>query len=474
MIQITILHTNDLHGRIQQLLRIATLVRNIRSEVEAKGGYCVFVDAGDVEDTTWLESSLTKGSATGFMLRGAGCEHVALGNAVPVRYGPEAVKDLATRFGKPFLCANLHDQSGKLVEGVVPSSILSFGSFKVGLIGLTDPLGVYKDVFHLSPKSPVDVLPDLIAQAKEAGAKLIILLSHLSSVADQGLTESVPGIDVIIGGHDHKILCPPLVANGTIIAQAGEYGQFLGRLDLDVDPATGQILSHKGEMIQVDESIPPDPQAQKSVEVEQKRMQKIVHKRVGVLESPIEFLEDSECAAGNLLADALLDRMKGAQIALTLAGHWTTGLDKGVLTRGALYAAIRSTANPARLSLSGEQIRAFLRKALEPENAARKLRPLRGSAVGMPHVAGMRIQYDPNDISSLEISIGDEALIDNKTYIVASTDTELSEYIDYLVIPDGQIEFEIPTILPEMLEDYIRERSPFMVHQDRRIVLNLA
>jgi 2',3'-cyclic-nucleotide 2'-phosphodiesterase (5'-nucleotidase family) len=345
---------------------------------------------------------------------------------------------------------------------------------KLGLIGLTDPMDTYKNVFRLDPKSPVDILPTLIAQLKDACVQLIVLLSHLSSVADQQLAESVPGIDVIIGGHDHKVVCPPLVVNGTIITQAGEYGKYLGRLDLEVDLAIGKILSHHGEMIQVDDTFPLDPQAQRAVAKEQKRVQRMMKKHVGILESPVELLEDSECAAGNLLADALLDRIQGSQIALILSGHWTTGLDKGVLTRGALYAAIRSTANPARLVLRGRQIREFLQKALEPENAARKLHALRGSAVGMPHVAGIRISYDPKDTNSLEISIEGDLLIDDNAYIIASTDMEFSEYIDYLVIPDEQIEFEIPTIMPEVLEDYIRQRSTIIAYQDRRIAPNSA
>ena len=46
--KLTILHTNDLHGRVPQLTRIAALVRQIRREVEAAGGYCLYVDAGDL------------------------------------------------------------------------------------------------------------------------------------------------------------------------------------------------------------------------------------------------------------------------------------------------------------------------------------------------------------------------------------------------------------------------------------------
>jgi hypothetical protein len=124
--------------------------------------------------------------------------------------------------------------------------------------------------------------------------------------------------------------------------------------------------------------------------------------------------------------------------------------------------------------LRGRQIREFLQKALEPENAARKLHALRGSAVGMPHVAGIRISYDPKDTNSLEISIEGNLLIDDNAYIIASTDMEFSEYIDYLVIPDEQIEFEIPTIMPEVLEDYIRQRSTIIAYQDRRIAPNSA
>ena len=469
MVQLTILHTNDLHGRVQQLLRIATLVRRIRGEVESNGGYCLYLDAGDSEDTSHLESSLTKGSAMEAMLRGAGCDYVALGNAIPLRYGPESVENLATHFGKSLLCGNIYDQQGSLIEGLEPYSIKVFGDLKVGLIGLTDPIDVYRAVFKLDAKKPADVLPELITQVRLQGAKSIILLSHLSSPADQQVAEKIPGIDVIVGGHDHKKLYPPLEVNGTVIVQAGEYGQFLGRLDLEIDQETGKIIHYKGELIPVEEMVPVDPQAQKTVESERERVEIIMRNRVGILESAVELSNDTECSAGNLLADALLDRMEGTQVALTLAGHWTTGLEAGVVTQGELFAANRSTANPARVELNGKQILSFMREALKPENAARRLHSLRGGAVGMPHVAGMRIRYDPDDESFLEIEIGAEPLLEDKIYVVAGTDFEFSELINYLVIPDEQIEYELPTIMPEVLEDYLRENSPLPAPMGKRL-----
>lgn len=457
MVRLTILHTNDIHGRVEQLLRIATLVRSIRAQVEAGGGYCLYVDAGDAEDTSQLESSLTKGSAMEAMLRGAGCDQVALGNAIPLRYGPQAVAPLAAHFGRPLLCGNLFGQDGNLLEGLTPYARQDFGPLKASLIGLTDPIDTYRAVFHLDARDPIQVLPGLLERARADGAVFHILVSHLSSRADQRLAEAVRGLAVILGGHDHRQLYPPLMVQGTLLAQAGEFGAFLGRLDLEIDPETGKLLGHHAELLPVEESLPPDPQAGKVVESERRRVRKLMNRRVGVLRTELPLAVHDECGAGNLLADALLERVPGAQVSLALAGHWTSGLKAGPLTRGALFAANRSTANPARVRLRGEQIAAFLRAALKPENAARRLHALRDGAVGMPHVAGMKIVVEGDELA---IVINGAPLAAHRTYVVAASDFEFSEIVGYLVIPDEQVEYELPTIMPEVLEDYIRARSP--------------
>jgi 2',3'-cyclic-nucleotide 2'-phosphodiesterase (5'-nucleotidase family) len=51
MTHLTILHTNDIHGRVGRVCRIAALAKKIRREVAANGGYCVLWDCGDAEDT---------------------------------------------------------------------------------------------------------------------------------------------------------------------------------------------------------------------------------------------------------------------------------------------------------------------------------------------------------------------------------------------------------------------------------------
>jgi 2',3'-cyclic-nucleotide 2'-phosphodiesterase (5'-nucleotidase family) len=469
--RLTILHTNDLHGRVPQLMRIATLVRRIRRAVEAAGGYCLYVDAGDSEDTTLLESSLTKGSAMNAILRGAGCDYVALGNSIPLRYGPQAIADMAKHFGRPLLCANLCDSEGRLVAGLEPFTVQALGDLQLGLIGLTAPIPGYATFFKLQAAQPEAILPGLIEEANARGAKTIVVISHLASHVDQALAEKIPGVHLIIGGHDHKALHPPITVNGTIIAQAGEYGNFLGQLDLEVDPATGAVTRFEGTLLPIDETIPPDPEAEAVVESERVRVQKIMSRVIGTLTTAFDLADDRECAAGNLLADALLERVPGAEIAIALAGHWETGLEAGPLTQGMLFAAHRSTANPGKLELTGEQIRRYMSIALKPENAAQTHHGLRGRKMGLPHVAGMTVRYDPSNLEALEIQVGDQPLEKDRKYIVATTDMEFSDWVGYLVIPDEEVEYEVPTITPEVVEEYVMRHTPVTDKPEERLQL---
>jgi hypothetical protein len=141
-----------------------------------------------------------------------------------------------------------------------------------------------------------------------------------------------------------------------------------------------------------------------------------------------------------------------------------------VVKQGTLFSANRSTANPAKARLTGKQLLEFLRKALRQENAARTLRSLRGRAVGMPHIAGGCVRYSP-ELEDIQIEVNGQPLESEQIYTVAATDMEFSDLIDYLVIPDEQIEFEVPTIMPEVLEDYIRKYSPVREPRAKRLLV---
>lgn len=482
MVRLTILHTNDIHGNVEQLARIATLAKRIRGEVQARGDYCVLWDAGDVEDPTLFESQMTKGSAAMALLRAAGYDLSALGNASPLRYGQQVVAGLAEAFGQPLLCANMLESSGQLVAGLAPYTIQTFGKLKVGIIGMTAPMSFYS-LFKLRMVDPLAMLPDLIHRVRAEGVCTVALLSHLGFALDrmqlfskedyaddQKIAEQVTGLDLIVGGHSHTELRAPVMVKDTLIAQVGDRGRFLGQIDLHIDEATGKIARHHGELIPVVEEIPPDPDFQAAYKAEQDRVQQITERVVGELRETIDWADDRQCAAGNLAADVLLDRVKGAEVAFALAGHWRSGMTVGKVTVGSLTAAMRSSANPARVYLTGDQILQFLSTALKPENAARKPRPLRGVSIGMPHVAGMTVRYDSVLLDCLDVRIQGEPLRADRRYCVAGTDVEFSNFVNYLAIPEDQIEYEIPIILPEVMQEYLSTHSPLCAPLGNRIV----
>ena len=71
MQSLIILHTNDIHGRVEGLARIATLVEQIRQGQPDTP--VLYVDCGDSEETANRLSNLTKGVAMHRLLSAAGC-----------------------------------------------------------------------------------------------------------------------------------------------------------------------------------------------------------------------------------------------------------------------------------------------------------------------------------------------------------------------------------------------------------------
>jgi 2',3'-cyclic-nucleotide 2'-phosphodiesterase (5'-nucleotidase family) len=131
--RLVVLHTNDIHGRVEGLARVATLVERARREEDAP---VLYVDAGDVEDTTNRLSNLTKGVGLHRLLRVAGCRAVAVGNAAVIRYGIGPLPEQAAAGGYPQLAANLR-QNGKVVPGAQASALIDVDGLRIGLVGLT-------------------------------------------------------------------------------------------------------------------------------------------------------------------------------------------------------------------------------------------------------------------------------------------------------------------------------------------------
>jgi len=265
-VHLTILHTNDLHGRLETLPRLATLIQRERALARAEGRPVLFLDAGDSSSKKSPESLATHGRANFALLGAMGCQAATLGNR-DVKWGAAALQKLVTSASFPVLAANLrqlaplgNDPDDLAVPGLQTHTVLQLGgpAPRVGVIGLTAWVGYDHALLGYRAVNGVGVLRNLIERLHGEGVRIIVMLSHLGSSADMRLAGTVNGLTAIVGGHSHARLDPPMAANGVAVAQAGEYGQCLGRLDLVVDETNGRLHEFSGRLIPCGPDVPPD------------------------------------------------------------------------------------------------------------------------------------------------------------------------------------------------------------------------
>jgi 2',3'-cyclic-nucleotide 2'-phosphodiesterase (5'-nucleotidase family) len=283
--RLTILHFNDLHGRLEQMPRLFTLIQRERADAVRAGRQVLLLDGGDSSDGTCWESVVTQGRANYNMLEAMGVEATVVGNADALNWGRAALARMVAAVHFPVLAANLVDSadpSRRAVPGLKGSVLLDLGGFSLGLIGLTQtfPEAFKRDGY--GEADPRSVLRREIDDLRAQGPKLTVLLSHLGLLAsldtertdkparalhDDSVAAEFPEIGVIVGGHTHSELQSPLRKGNTIIVQAGDHGRYLGRLDLTVDDETGVITAFAGRLIPCGAGVPLDPTIQGTLEL---------------------------------------------------------------------------------------------------------------------------------------------------------------------------------------------------------------
>jgi 2',3'-cyclic-nucleotide 2'-phosphodiesterase (5'-nucleotidase family) len=425
MPRLLILHSNDVHGRIEGLARIATLVERARAEA---GCPVLYLDAGDVEETTTHVSNITKGAAMHRLLSAAGCDAAAVGNAAWLRYGTAVVAEHGRVARYPLLCANLEP-----VPGARPSVVLEAGGVRVGVVGVTAPFSDFLAGFDYGIEA-LDVVPlvrRLAAELRAEGADLVVVLSHLGlersadEIDDVRLAGELQGeVELIVGAHSHDLLPEGRRVGNVLIVQAGELAQHLGRVEVGEDGLRTSVEA-------VSEDVPPHPGVLAEEAAIEPEAAAYLDEVVGELDEPLD-LE----AAARWLAEVLRERMD-ADVGLVTPGQaFTSDLPGGVLRRGDLWRACDSSANPGVATMTGAQLCALLERGRDPDFARTTARPLRGRERGVLQVSP-EVEPEPG-----------------RTYRVAASDWELEPY-GGLVEAAWELRprYDFPTILREAIEE---------------------
>ena len=454
--RLILLHTNDVHGRADGLARVATIVERVRAENPEAA--VLYVDAGDVEDSTNRLSNVTKGVAMARLLDAAGCDAAAVGNAAILRYGEGVLEDQAAAVAFPLLLANLRAPDGSVLPGVKPAVLVSVAGVRAGLIGVTAPevvpgRRIYELAFGL-PDLPVEPLVrELAGELRAAGADVVVLISHLGLPDDRALAPRlVAVVDVVIGAHSHDLLPTGERHGSVLVAQAGDYGRHVGRVDLTL--VDGGVEEATAIVLPVGDGVPPHRAVLAEAEAVERDVAAYLGEVIGELAEPLEWAPDRECGAAAFMAEVVRERM-GADVGVaTLGASFTRSLPAGPLRRGTLFEACPSAGNPGAAQMTGAQLRALVVRGLDPARAAETPRPLRGNPQGLLHLSGAEVHGG-------ELWVGGERVEPARRYRVAGSDWELDTYAGY-ADPAWklEIEYDVPTIMREAVEEHLARSGP--------------
>ncbi|MEM7461466.1 MAG: bifunctional metallophosphatase/5'-nucleotidase [Pseudomonadota bacterium] len=415
---LTILHTNDFHSRFEPINKYdssckkednaegkcfggtARLVTGIQ-DAKARSNNYVLVDGGDQFQGT-LFYNYYKGQLSAEMMNKLGYDAMTVGNH-EFDDGPEVLSGFMEAVEFPVLMSNADvSAEPELADKILKSVVIERGGEKLGLIGLTP-----EDTAETSSPGPNVIFTDPIAAVQgevdkltAEGVNKIIVLSHSGYELDKEFAANTTGVDVIVGGHTHTFLSNdsddaagpyPTMVGDTAIVQAYAYGKFLGELNVTFDD-DGKLIEAIGSPIIMNAEVTEDDKTVARIEEAAKPLDEFRNRVVAQAATEIVGLRDEcrarECPMGNLITDAMLDRVKdqGVQIALQNGGGIRASIDSGDVTMGEVLTVLPFQNTLSTFQVKGSTIIAAL------ENGVSQVEDGAGR---FPQVSGMRYSWKP-------------------------------------------------------------------------------
>ena len=433
--RIQLLHSDDIHGRLdyetvksgsasfQQggMAMLASQVRSLRSRAPAER--TVLVDGGDAWQGTFI-SNANKGEAVTKAMNLMKYDAMTVGNH-DFDWGQDVLAQRTREASFPFLATNVVEtKSGKLPSYLKPYIVKDTGLAKVGILGVTNPQGntIIKatSVAGLQFGPAKNVEPYLTELKQQAD--IVIVVAHIGLADAVQLARDVPGIDVIVAAHDHMPVQTGRLEGKTTIVDSGAYTQYLGRLEIVVDPATHKMKDaiRAGELIAIaaSQALKPDAEIAAIVDSRRSEAEKYTSRVVGTVVNDLDNPRD-ECGLGNMIGDALVDYGKGqgwkTDVAFYNAAGVRAPLKAGPVNYGQLYQVLPFENTVVSVDLTGAQLKEVLEDA--------------SGRAGRPQIGGGKWVYrfsNPAGQRVLEATIAGAPLDPARVYHVAT--------IDYLLL----------------------------------------
>ena len=470
---VTVLHTNDVHGRMVEDDRNGVigdaLLSGIVNDYRSKGTTLVF-DSGDSFQGLPISNS-SKGEDMATVMNAVGFDAMTVGNH-EFDFGLDQLRRLSNQINFPIITSNVYVNGVRLFQ---PSTIVDktpgVDGDEVVVIGVTTPETATKthprNIVGVTFKDPITEVKAVIdqvesnARAEGKDYKTYIVLAHLGidtttpvewrgSTLAEALSNYAPlkGKRVLVlDGHSHTLHTATYGDNVTY-NQTGSYLNNVGRVVYNSD----RVLSHG--VITHDEAkknYQVNPTVKAMLDDIQAKY-KAESSKVVIENSSVKLSGDRmdvrvrETNLGNVVADALLDYGQSgfshkSNLAVTNGGglRETIAKDKPV-TKGDIIAVLPFGNSVAQIQVTGQNIYDMFVKSLgsilQVDESGKNVldengQPLLEPSGGFLQVAGARVYYDttlPAEKRILSIDILDpetgvyKPLNTTETYYLVTND----------------------------------------------------
>lgn len=499
--KLTILHTNDFHSRFEPISKYDSGCREgdnaegkcfggsgrlvtALADARARSNNSILVDGGDQFQGS-LFYTYYKGKVAAEMMNKMGYDGMTVGNH-EFDDGPEVLRGFMDTIDFPILMSNA-DVSAEpaLADALMKSTVIERGGEKIGLIGLTpqDTPDLASPGKNITFSDPVAAVQAEVDKLTAAGVNKIIVLSHSGYKVDQKVAAGTTGVDVIVGGHSNTYLSNvsdravgpyPTMVNDVAIVQAYAYGKFLGELNVTFDD-DGNMIEAVGEPLVMDGSVAEDAAtvariAELAEPLDEIR-QKVVAKVASAVDGDRSVCRVQECQMGNLVADAMLARVKdqGVTIAIANSGGLRASLESGQVTMGEVLTVLPFQNTLATFELDGATLVAAL------ENGVSQVEEVKGR---FPQIAGIKFTWDASvaagegRIQEVMVAEGDGFVpVDPaKIYMVVTNNYVRNGGDGYKMFAgDDKNAYDFGPDLADVLAEYMAVNSPYKPYVDGRI-----
>lgn len=189
-----------------------------------------------------------------------GYDAIGLGER-DLNFGHAFLQQVIAEHGLPFTNANVRNAAtGALI--LPEFLIVERGGLRFGVCSVMDPayriISMAAQDIEYEVADPVVTVRELLPRLRQQ-CDTVVLLSHLGDRATEQLLNEVSGIDIAVSAHHFRSLMQPRMVKDAVLLAAVHEGRVIGRADLSLSRATGQVMSVQVAITTLDAAVEDDP-----------------------------------------------------------------------------------------------------------------------------------------------------------------------------------------------------------------------